>query len=78
MSITASQSIQPQLRTIDGLSIRYAESEPRGDHALWLSQTNQVVAPDSVKVIFGLRIDHPENGGRISRPCTWPHPSHPG
>src|SRR4030095_11641364 len=32
-----SQSIQPQVRTMDGLSIRYAESEPRDDHALLLS-----------------------------------------
>jgi pimeloyl-ACP methyl ester carboxylesterase len=31
------QSIEPQLRTIDGLSIRYAESEPRDSHALLLS-----------------------------------------
>jgi pimeloyl-ACP methyl ester carboxylesterase len=30
-------SIQPQFRTIDGLSIRYAESEERDDHALLLS-----------------------------------------
>jgi pimeloyl-ACP methyl ester carboxylesterase len=29
--------IQPQFRTIDGLSIRYAESEDRDDHALLLS-----------------------------------------
>jgi pimeloyl-ACP methyl ester carboxylesterase len=34
---TFSQSIRPQVRTIDGVSIRYAESEPRGDHALLLS-----------------------------------------
>jgi pimeloyl-ACP methyl ester carboxylesterase len=34
---TLSQSIQLQVRTIDGLSIRYAESEPRDDHALLLS-----------------------------------------
>jgi pimeloyl-ACP methyl ester carboxylesterase len=32
-----SQSIQPQVRTIDGLSIRYAESESRPDHALLLN-----------------------------------------
>lgn len=37
MTTTSSQSIQPQVRTIDGLSIRYAESEPQGDHALLLS-----------------------------------------
>ena len=37
MPTTLSQSIRPQVRTIDGLSIRYAESEPRGDHALLLS-----------------------------------------
>lgn len=29
--------IQPQVRTIDGLSIRYAESEPRDDHAILIS-----------------------------------------
>jgi hypothetical protein len=28
--------IQPQFRTIDGLSIRYAESEPRETHALFV------------------------------------------
>jgi pimeloyl-ACP methyl ester carboxylesterase len=32
-----SQSIRPQLRTIDGLAIRYAESEARPDHALLLN-----------------------------------------
>src|SRR5262245_36774297 len=37
MTTTSSQSIQPQVRTIDGLSIRYAESEPWNDHALLLS-----------------------------------------
>jgi pimeloyl-ACP methyl ester carboxylesterase len=37
MPTTLSQSIRPQVRTIDGLSIRYAESEPRKDHALLLS-----------------------------------------
>ena len=37
MVTTLSQSIRPQVRTIDGLSIRYAESEPRDDHALLLS-----------------------------------------
>jgi pimeloyl-ACP methyl ester carboxylesterase len=37
MPATLSQSIGPQVRTIDGLSIRYAESEPRKDHALLLS-----------------------------------------
>jgi pimeloyl-ACP methyl ester carboxylesterase len=30
-------AIQPQFRTIDGLAIRYAESEDRDDHALLLS-----------------------------------------
>src|SRR5262245_21986493 len=33
----SSQSIRPQVRTIDGLSIRYAQSEQRDDHALLLS-----------------------------------------
>jgi len=37
MSTTSSQLIQTQVRTIDGLSIRYAESEPRDNHALLLS-----------------------------------------
>jgi pimeloyl-ACP methyl ester carboxylesterase len=37
MPATLSQTIRPQVRTIDGLAIRYAESEPRDDHALLLS-----------------------------------------
>src|ERR1043165_1942072 len=37
MTTTSLQMIRPQVRTIDGLSIRYAESEPRKDHALLLS-----------------------------------------
>jgi pimeloyl-ACP methyl ester carboxylesterase len=37
MTTTLNQSIQSQVRTIDGLSIRYAESEPRDDHALLFS-----------------------------------------
>jgi pimeloyl-ACP methyl ester carboxylesterase len=37
VTTTFSQSIQPQVRSIDGLSIRYAESEPRDEHALLLS-----------------------------------------
>src|SRR6478752_2931317 len=37
MTVTLNGAIQPQFRTIDGLSIRYAESEPRDDHALLLS-----------------------------------------
>jgi pimeloyl-ACP methyl ester carboxylesterase len=37
VTTTLSQSIQPHVRTIDGLAIRYAESEPRDDHALLLS-----------------------------------------
>jgi pimeloyl-ACP methyl ester carboxylesterase len=37
VTTTLSQSIQPQVRAIDGLAIRYAESEPRDDHALLLS-----------------------------------------
>ncbi len=32
-----SQSIRPQTRAVDGLSIRYAESEPRDTHALLFS-----------------------------------------
>jgi pimeloyl-ACP methyl ester carboxylesterase len=34
---TSDVPIQPQFRTIDGLSVRFAESEPRDDHALLLS-----------------------------------------
>src|SRR6185503_2771514 len=34
---TLNPSIQPRVRTIDGLSIRFAESEARDDHALLLS-----------------------------------------
>ena len=37
MTATENQTIQPQFRTVDGLSIRFAESEDRGDHALLLS-----------------------------------------
>jgi pimeloyl-ACP methyl ester carboxylesterase len=37
MTTGSSQSIQTRARIIDGLSIRYAESEPRDDHALLLS-----------------------------------------
>jgi pimeloyl-ACP methyl ester carboxylesterase len=37
MTVTLNQAIQTQFRTIDGLSIRYAESEPRDDNALLLS-----------------------------------------
>jgi pimeloyl-ACP methyl ester carboxylesterase len=37
MPTTLSQSIRPRVRTIDGLSIRFAESEERDDHALLLS-----------------------------------------
>jgi pimeloyl-ACP methyl ester carboxylesterase len=37
MATTLSQSIRPQVRTIDGLSIRFAESDERDDHALLLS-----------------------------------------
>jgi pimeloyl-ACP methyl ester carboxylesterase len=32
-----SQSLRPQTRNVDGLSIRYAESEPRDEHALLFS-----------------------------------------
>jgi hypothetical protein len=35
--MTTTQSIQPRVRTIDGLTIRYTESEPRSEHALLLS-----------------------------------------
>ena len=37
MTAAKPETIQPQFRTVDGLSIRFAESEDRGDHALLLS-----------------------------------------
>ncbi len=37
MTTTLTQTIRPQVRTIDGLSIRFAESEPRETGALLLS-----------------------------------------
>jgi pimeloyl-ACP methyl ester carboxylesterase len=37
MNMTLNTSIEPQFRTIDGLKIRFAESEHRDDHALLLS-----------------------------------------
>jgi pimeloyl-ACP methyl ester carboxylesterase len=37
VTLSRHESIQPQFRTIDGLSIRFAESEDRDDHALLLS-----------------------------------------
>jgi pimeloyl-ACP methyl ester carboxylesterase len=37
MTVMSKHAIQPQFRTIDGVSIRFAESELRNDHALLLS-----------------------------------------
>jgi pimeloyl-ACP methyl ester carboxylesterase len=37
VSVWSNGPIQPEFRTIDGLSIRFAESEDRDDHALLLS-----------------------------------------
>ena len=37
MTVMSKQAIHPQSRAIDGVSIRFAESEPRDDHALLLS-----------------------------------------
>jgi pimeloyl-ACP methyl ester carboxylesterase len=37
MTVMSKQAIHPQSRTIDGVSIRFAESEPRDDHALLTS-----------------------------------------
>jgi hypothetical protein len=34
MSTSLNTSIEPQFRTIDGLKIRFAESEQADDHAL--------------------------------------------
>src|SRR5215208_3222746 len=36
-SLSSNESIQTRFRPIDGLSIRFAESEDRDDHALLLS-----------------------------------------
>jgi len=36
VTLPSNQAIRPQFRTIDGLSIRYAESEDRAEHALLL------------------------------------------
>src|SRR6187551_1496988 len=43
MSTALTTSIQPQFRTIDGLQIRFAESELRDDHALLLSPWPETV-----------------------------------
>src|SRR5262249_13671134 len=37
MALSVKPAIQPQFRTIDGLDVRIAESEPRNEHALLLS-----------------------------------------
>jgi hypothetical protein len=37
MTVTLNQTIRTQFRTIDGLSIRFAESERAGDDALLLN-----------------------------------------
>lgn len=37
MTAARTETIQPQFRTVDGLSIRFAESDDRDDHALLLS-----------------------------------------
>jgi pimeloyl-ACP methyl ester carboxylesterase len=37
VTTSLNESIQPQFRTIDGLSVRFAQSEARDDHALLLS-----------------------------------------
>jgi pimeloyl-ACP methyl ester carboxylesterase len=37
MSASLNTSIEPQFRTVDGLNVRFAESEPRDEHALLLS-----------------------------------------
>lgn len=37
MSGSLSEKIQPKVRMIDGLSVRYAESEPRDEHAILIS-----------------------------------------
>ena len=37
MTSSLNESIQPKVRTIDGLSVRYAASEERDDHAILIS-----------------------------------------
>jgi hypothetical protein len=37
MIVMSKHAIHPQFRTIDGVSIRFAESDLRDDHALLLS-----------------------------------------
>jgi hypothetical protein len=37
MAVMSKQAIHPQTRTIDGVSIRFAEREPREEHALLTS-----------------------------------------
>lgn len=37
MTASSSESVQPRFRTIDGLSVRYAESDERDDHAILIS-----------------------------------------
>lgn len=53
MSMALNTSIEPQFRTIDGLKIRFAESEQRDEHALllspWLPHTRPSRAERSAK-----------------------------
>jgi hypothetical protein len=48
MTTTSSQSMQTRVRTIDSLSVRYAESEPRHDHALRLVTEVQMLEGSSL------------------------------
>jgi hypothetical protein len=74
--LTLNDSIQTQFRTIDGLSIRFAASEDRNDHALLLSPW-----PESLYAFepiwsrlaehtYSVAIDLPGFGHR----CAYDHP----
>jgi pimeloyl-ACP methyl ester carboxylesterase len=51
MAVMSNQNIHPQSRTIDGLSIRYAESEPRDDHALLLSPWPESITAEHTHLV---------------------------
>jgi hypothetical protein len=47
MTLTSRRAIRTQFRTIDGLSIRFSESEEREDHALLLSDAGHFFWEDA-------------------------------
>jgi hypothetical protein len=72
VTITTNESIQTQFRTIDGLSIRFAESEERSDHARLLSpwpahESNGASKTPASRRAFDFRLRvaaHPALAGR--------------